>query len=75
MKLFSVKINDKNVVTSFFATVSSVLLSYSRLTKAMHLLVGIHACKTFTSMVTKNEIFSNFNVLYFVYEIIGIFNL
>ena len=75
MKLFSVKINDKNVVTTFVATVSSVLLSYLSLTKAMHSLVNILACKTFTSMVTKNEIFPNFNVLRFVYEIIGIFNL
>ena len=55
MKLFSVKINAKNVVITFGATVFFVLVLCFRLTAAIPSLLGMFAYKAFTSMVTKNE--------------------
>ena len=53
MKLFSVKINAKNDVIAFGATVFFVLVLCFRLTAAIPSLLGMFAYKAFTSMVTK----------------------
>ena len=55
MKLCSVKINAKDVVITFVATVFFVKLSCFSFTAAMPSLFGMFVYKAFTSMVTKNN--------------------